>query len=116
MKHLKTYEKKKYKKFDYEAEAISYIHEILAKEDYLDLDTYNLEDVRIYEEDNKINIKIKWYNAIDKKFLEIFKKYLGDTDYLIVPSSPNTIVTFFDIDRKFLEPIDIRVKAKKYNL
>jgi hypothetical protein len=108
MKHVKTFEKKNFKDYAKYTD----IAKIFLKE------LVNMEYLKIYKEDDEINMSIKTWYGVSSNFFKEIEEYIGkDKYYKIDPNNGSQMtIEFFNIDPKFLEILDIKMSANKYNL
>lgn len=71
----------------------------------------------VYEENNQIEISIKTWERVEKKFFTFCLSKFGNINYYIIPSNGHQlIIQFFNVPIKALQDFETEIMSKKYNL
>lgn len=79
--------------------------------------SFDLEFVKMFEEDGDLFVTIKTWDGFSKKYLDKLNDYFKNTDYYISPANGSQlIIELRNIQKDVLDKIIFEMETNKYNL
>ena len=79
--------------------------------------SFDLEYVKMFEEDDELFVTIKTWDGFRKKNLDALNEYFQNDDYHIYPANGHQlIIDLKNISKDVLNKMNLEMNANKYNL